>query len=78
MRELRVKARLTQKKMAKLLGFTCRGYQELEGGRTPFAPRHIAVVERLSLRLAAERNDPSLTLPSVARALCDIDEPEPA
>lgn len=63
---LRRSAGLTQAQMAKRMGFTRRGYQDLEEERSSFAPRHLAVLERVSIRLAIEKMDPSLALESVA------------
>ena len=65
---------MTQAEMAKLMGFSFRGYQDLETGRASFAPRHLMLLERLSLRLAVALREPSLAMAGVREDLEQLAE----
>jgi len=63
----RDKAGLTQKDMALAMGLGISAYQDIETGFDKFKPRHLLALERVSLRLACERGDLNIALPSVRR-----------
>jgi DNA-binding XRE family transcriptional regulator len=72
MKDLREAVRLTQAEMADLIGLGRAAYQDIETGEAKFKPRHLLALERVSLRLAVERNDINLALPSVRRDALDL------
>lgn len=73
--QLREKAKLTQSEMADLMGLGRTAYQDLEKDDPDwkkFKNRHLLALERVSLKLAVEREDISLALPSVRRDALDL------
>lgn len=75
MKELREAAKLTQTEMAGLMGLGKTAYVDLEVGDDDwkkFKPRHLLALERVSLKLAVERGDIGLALPSVRRDALDL------
>lgn len=75
MKELREAAKLTQTEMAALMGLGKTAYVDLELGEEDwkkFKHRHLLALERVSLKLAVERSDISLALPSVRRDALDL------
>jgi DNA-binding XRE family transcriptional regulator len=65
-------AKVTQAEMARLLGLGTTAYQDLESGFSKFKERHQLALERVSLRLAVERNDINQALPAVRRDALDL------
>ena len=74
MKELREAAKLTQAEMAVQMGLGKTAYQDLEADDDwkKFKQRHFLVLERVSLKLAVERGDINLALPSVRRDALDL------
>lgn len=72
MKELREAAGLTQEEMAGWMGLGRAGYQDIETGESKFKPRHLLALERVSEKLAVERGDINLALPSVRRDALDL------
>lgn len=75
MKGLRKAAKLTQTEMAELMGLSKNPYIELEKDDPDwekFKPRHQLALERVSLKLAVERGDINLALPSVRRDALDL------
>lgn len=75
MKELREAAKLTQAEMAAVMGLGKTAYVDLEAGDDDwkkFKHRHLLALERASLKLAVERGDISLALPSVRRDALDL------
>jgi hypothetical protein len=58
--------------MADLMGLGLTAYQDLETGFSKFKERHRFILERVSLKLAVERGDISLALPSIRRDALDL------
>lgn len=54
------------------MGLGLSAYQDLETGFSKFKERHRLALERVSLRLAVERGDINLALPSVRRDALDL------
>lgn len=65
-------AKITQAEMARLMGLGNSAYQDLETGFSKFKDRHQLALERVSLKLAVERGDINLALPSVRRDALDL------
>lgn len=75
MKGLRQSAGLTQTEMAALMGLGKSAYVDLEVDDPDwkkFKPRHLLALERVSLKLAVERGDINLALPSVRRDALDL------
>lgn len=75
MKDLREAAKLTQVEMADLMGLGKSAYQDLESDDPDwkkFKHRHLLALERVSLKLAVERGDINLALPSVRRDALDL------
>lgn len=75
MKELREAAKLTQAEMAGLMGLGRTAYIDLEADDPDwkkFKSRHLLALERVSLKLAVERGDINLALPSVRRDALDL------
>jgi transcriptional regulator with XRE-family HTH domain len=75
MKELRLRAGLTQAQMADLMGLGKTAYVDLEADEPEwkkFKERHLLALERASLKLAVERRDISLALPAVRRDALDL------
>jgi transcriptional regulator with XRE-family HTH domain len=72
LRGFREAATLTQTEMASLMGMGNTAYQDLETGFSKFKPRHLMILERVSLKLAVERGDLNLALPGVRRDAVDF------
>ena len=72
LKQFREAAKLTQADMAAQIGLGVSAYQDLETGFSKFKPRHQLAMERVSLRLAVERGDINLALPSVRRDALDL------
>lgn len=65
-------AKLTQTELAGLMGLGISAYQDLESGFSKFKPKHLMVLERVSLKLAVERGDLNIALPAVRRDALDF------
>ncbi|HTK34529.1 MAG TPA: helix-turn-helix transcriptional regulator [Caulobacteraceae bacterium] len=72
LKDFREAAKLTQSELASLMGLGNSAYQDLESGFSKFKPRHLMVLERVSLKLAVEREDIALALPSIRRDALDL------
>ena len=72
LKTFRERAGLKQVEMAELVGMSLRAYQDVETGVSGFRAVHVAAVERVSLRLAVERKDIGLALPSIRRDALDL------
>lgn len=70
--DFRAAAKLTQAELASLMGMGLSAYQDLESGFSKFKNRHQMALERASLRLAVEREDVGLALPSIRRDAIDF------
>lgn len=68
----RDKTGLNQKELARLMGLGLSAYQDLETGFSKFKDRHMLTLERVSLRLAVEREDLNIAFPSVRRDALDF------
>lgn len=67
LRAYRERVGASQKDFASELGLAARAYQDLENSVSPIKPRHVAMLERLSLRLAVQERDLNLALPSIRK-----------
>ena len=63
---------LSQKELARLMGLGLSAYQDLESGFSKFKDRHMLALERVSLRLAVEREDLNIAFPSMRRDALDF------
>jgi len=75
MKELREAVKLTQTEMGELMGLSKNAYIEIEKDDADwkkFKHRHLLALERVSLKLAVERGDIGLALPSVRRDALDL------
>lgn len=75
MKELRLAARLSQTEMAERMGLGKTAYVDLEADDPDwkkFKPRHQLALERASMKLALEKGDINLALPSVRRDSIDL------
>lgn len=72
LKDFREVAGLTQVELADLLGLGRSAYLDLESGFTKFKPKHMAMLERVSLKLAVERGDLNIALPSIRRDALDF------
>lgn len=63
--------RLSQADMATQMGLGLTAYKDIESGFSKFKTRHMALLERASLRLACERRNLDLALPSIRRDAVD-------
>lgn len=70
--DFREAAGLTQVQLAEHLGLGRSAYLDLETGFSKFKPRHLMMLERVSLRLALERGDVNIALPAVRRDALDL------
>lgn len=70
--DFREAAGLTQQQLADLLGLGRSSYLDLESGFTKFKPKHLAMLERVSLKLAVERGDLNIALPAIRRDALDF------
>ena len=69
---LRRNLALTQAKMAKRMGLSHRGYQDIEGSVSKVRPIHVAAAERAALTLAVERGNPMLAPAGVRRQALEL------
>lgn len=65
--EIRKRLGLKQSEMAERLGMGLRAYSDLENGVSKTRPIHVLAAERISLRVATERQDASLAAYSVVQ-----------
>lgn len=75
MKKLREAAKLSQTEMGELMGLSKNAYIEIEKDDPDwkkFKLRHQLALERASLKLAVERGDINLALPSVRRDALDL------
>lgn len=72
LKDFRALADLTQAELAALMGLGNTAYQDLESGFSKFKAKHVAVLERVSLKLAVERGDLNLALPAIRRDALDF------
>ncbi len=75
MKELREAVKLSQTEMGALMGLSKNAYIDLENDDPDwkkFKHRHLLALERVSLKLAVERGDINLALPSVRRDALDL------
>lgn len=72
LKDFREAAKLTQAELAALMGMGNSAYQDLESGFSKFKPKHLMILERASLKLAIERGDLNLALPSIRRDALDF------
>lgn len=70
----RHRADLSQGEMARAMGLSLRGYQDIEGrdDEDELSARHVLAIERCSLRLAVQRGSIDLALPSIRRDAQDF------
>ena len=67
--DLAVRANLTESEIALLAGVTRQGFQRITKDKTvALIERHVLQFEAVSIRLAIERNDLALLLPSMRKA----------
>lgn len=72
LKDFREVANLTQAELADLLGLGRSAYHDLESGFSKFKPKHLMMLERVSLKLAVERSDLNVALPGVRRDALDL------